>query len=362
MLKRILLALALLSLAFSIDVTFYYGVGCPHCARTETLFGEIGTQYNLQLTQKEIYQDAANRAEMFSVYERFGQDPANGGVPTTLVENRTLIIGEMEKYQWEALFTICQNSSCPPGVYTKSTIDSVSPLHEQDPTSKLTWGVLIGAALVDSINPCTLAIMVMLLGIILISKGRNRMLLSGVIFFTIIYIMYFLFGLGILQALGNTGITDIFFKVVTVGALLLAILEINAYLNYKPGFLAVEMPVFLRPHTHKVIEGATSLPGVAIAALFCSLFLLPCSSGPYLMVLAMVSRAVTVQTITYLAVYNLVFILPMILITIAVYMGYASVEQIGDAKDKYIRQIHLVSGIILFFLFLFMLNEIVHFI
>lgn len=362
MLKRVLPALILLSLVFSIDVTLYYGVGCPHCARTETLFTEIGPQYNLQITQKEIYQDAENRAEMFALYERFGQDPAQGGVPTILVENKTMIIGEMEKYQWEALFTMCQNNSCPPGVYTKSTIDSVSPLHEQDPTTQLTWGVLIGAALVDSINPCTLAIMVMLLGIILISKGRNRMLLSGVIFFTIVYIMYFLFGLGILQALSNTGITDIFFKIVTVGALLLAILEINAYINYKPGFLAVEMPVFLRPYTHKVIEGATSLPGVAMAALFCSLFLLPCSSGPYLMVLAMVSKTVTIQTLTYLAVYNFVFILPMIIITIAVYLGYASVEQIGDAKDKYIRQIHLVSGIILFCLFLFMLNEIVHFI
>jgi hypothetical protein len=238
----------------------------------------------------------------------------------------------------------------------------VSPLHEQDPTTKLTWGVLIGAALVDSINPCTLAIMVMLLGIILISKGRNRMLLSGIIFFTVVYIMYFLFGLGILQALGNTGLTDIFFKVITVAALALAIMEINAYINYKPGFLAVEMPVFLRPYTHRVIEGATSLPGVAIAALFCSLFLLPCSSGPYLMVLAMVSKAVTVQTLTYLAVYNLVFILPMVVITLAVFFGYTTVEKVGDAKDKYIRQIHLFSGIILFLLFLFMLNEWMHFV
>ena len=361
MFKKIIPALILLSLVFSIDVTMYYGAGCPHCARTEALFGEIGAQYNLSITQKEIYQNSGNRAEMFAIYERFGQDPAKGGVPTMLVENRTMIIGEMEQYQWEALFTLCQNSSCPAGVYTKSTIDSVSPLHEQDPTTQLTWGVLIGAALVDSINPCTLAVMTMLLGLVLISKGRNRMLLSGVVFFTVIYIMYFLFGLGILQALGTPGITDLFFKVVTVGAFALAMLEINAYINYKPGFLAVEMPVFLRPYANKAIENATSLPGVAIAALFCSIFLLPCSSGPYLMVLAMVSQAVTIQTLTYLAVYNLVFILPMIVITLAVFFGYTTVENIGDAKDKYIRQIHLISGIILFLLFLFMLNEWMHF-
>jgi len=362
MFKRIFLALALLSLAFSIDVTLYYGVGCPHCARTETLFGEIGAQYHLNLTRKEIYQDSANRAEMFAIYESFGQNPSQGGVPTILVENKTLIIGEMQKYQWENLFSLCQNSTCPPGVYTSTTIDSLSPLYEQDTTTQLTWGVLLGAALVDSINPCTLAIMTMLLGMVLISDGRNRMLLSGIVFITIVFFMYLLFGFGILQAIASPEITDIFFKIVTIGALALAIMELNAYFNYKPGFLAVEMPVFLRPYAHQVIDRATSLPGVAIAAMFCSVFLLPCSSGPYLMVLAMISKSVTLQTLAYLLAYNFVFILPMIAITLAVYFGYATVEQIGDAKDKYIRHIHLVSGVLLFLLFIFMLNEWMHFI
>lgn len=362
MLKRILLALALLSLAFSMDVTLYYGVGCPHCARTEAVFQEIGPQYNLQVTRKEIYQNAANRAEMFALYERFGQDPSQGGVPTILVENNTMVIGEMQKYQWENLFMMCLNSSCPPGVYTSATMDSVSPLHEQDPTAQLTWGVILGAALVDSINPCTLAVMTMLLGMILISDGRKKMLLSGAIFITIVFIMYFLFGLGILRAISSPEITDIFFRIVTIGALALAIMEINAYFNYKPGFFSVEMPVFLRPYAHQVIDRATSLPGVAIAAMFCSVFLLPCSSGPYLMVLGMISRAVTLQSLTYLLVYNLVFILPMVAITFAVFFGYTTVESIGDAKDKYIRQIHLASGILLFLLFLFMLNEWMHFV
>ncbi len=359
--KRVLLALALLSIAFSIDVTLYYGVGCPHCARTEAVFEEIGPRYGLEVTTKEIYQDSANRAEMFALYERFGQDPAQGGVPTIFVEDKIMIIGEMQKYQWERLFELCINGTCPEGVYTSTTIDSLSPLHEQDPTTQLTWGVLIGAALIDSINPCTLAVMTMLLGMILISDGRGRMLLSGMVFITIVFLMYLLFGMGILQAIASPEITDIFFKIVTIGALALAIMEINAYFNYKPGFLAVEMPVFLRPYAHQVIDRATSLPGVAVAALFCSFFLLPCSSGPYLMVLGMISKAVTLQTLTYLVIYNLVFILPMVLITLGVFFGYTSVEKIGDAKDKYIRQIHLISGILLFLLFLFMLNEWMHF-
>lgn len=360
MFRKIFLALSLLSVAFSLNVTLYYGVGCPHCARTETLFQEIGQQYGLEVTTKEIYQDSANRAEMFDLYWRFGQDPSQGGVPTILIGDKVMVIGEMEKYQWEHLFELCINNTCPEGVYTRATIDSVSPLHEQDPTTQLTWGVLIGAAMVDSINPCTLAVMAMLLGVILITDGRKKMLLSGLVFILVIFMMYMLFGLGMLQAISSPGITDIFFKIVTVGALALALMEFNAYFNYKPGFFAVEMPMFIRPFAQKIIDRATSLSGVAIAALFCSVFLLPCSSGPYLMVLAMISKAVTLQSLTYLIIYNLVFVLPMVAITAAVFLGYTTVEKVGDAKEKYIRGIHLVSGALLFLLFLFMLNEWMH--
>ncbi len=359
--KELLLLLLLLPLAFSLNIIDYYGESCPHCARTDATLNELKDEYGLTVIKKEVYRDSANRAEMFAVYERFGQDPAQGGVPTLLVGNSTLIIGEMQKYQWENLFGLCNGGACPPGVYTASTIDSVSPLHEQDRTTQLTWGVLLGAALVDSINPCTLAVMAMLLGVILINDGRKKMLISGLVFITVVFCMYLLFGLGILHAISSPEITDMFFKIVTVGALALAIMEFNAYFNYKPGFFAVEMPMFIRPYAQKIIDRATSLPGVAVAAMFCSVFLLPCSSGPYLMVLAMISKAVTLQSLTYLVIYNLVFILPMVAITSAVFFGYTTVEKVGDAKEKYIRKIHLVSGALLFLLFLFMLNEWMHF-
>ena len=360
--RKVLLLLVLLSLAFSLDVTFYYGVGCTHCARTEAVLGQLEQQYPLEITRKEIYQDADNRAEMFALYERFGQDPAKGGVPTTLVEDTTLIIGELREEQWKSLFELCMNNSCPSRVHTSQTIDGTSPILEEDPTTHLTLGVLLGAAIVDSVNPCTLAVMVMLLGVIMIADGRKKMFLSGVAFFVTIFFAYMLMGLGILTAVSDPGLTNIFFIIVTIGALALSIMEINAYFRYTPGFLAVEMPMVIRPIAKCTIEQATTLPGVVIAALFCSLFLLPCSSGPYLMVLAMISKAVTLNTMFYLVLYNFVFILPMIVITLGIYFGYTTVEKMGDFREKYIKQIHLFSGMILFILFLFMLNELMHFI
>ena len=281
-----------------IEVIEYYGVSCPHCARTATLLEGMQDEYGLSFIKKEVYSDADNRAEMFEVYKEFGQDPNSGGVPTMLVEGRALIIGELTEEQWRTLFETCLEGECPEGVFTKRTIDdgyapSVSGIEEKDSFQALTlWG-LVAAAVVDSLNPCTIAVMVMLLGLILVSEGRKRMLLSGFTFIAVIFLAYLLLGVGILHVIDNPGITNIFYAAATVGLFVLAMMEFNGYFNYKEGFFSVEMPMWLRPHTKRALEGATSLPGVAIAAMFCSVFLIPCSSGPYLAILAIISKAVT---------------------------------------------------------------------
>ncbi len=356
-----MLALALsLSFADAINIDFYYAIGCTHCAATEKVLEKLGNEYELNITTYEVSQDADNRNRMFREYERFGVGLENAGVPTLVVRGKAFVVGELTEQQWRGLFdAACKDETCPTGVITQKNFDNIV---EGGRTAAITWPVLIGAALVDSINPCTIAVMVMLLSTIFYAKGRKESLFAGVLFSAVIFIMYMLYGLGILHAITTFELSHMFYLIVTVGALALALMEINAYFNYKPGFLAVEMPTFLRPYAKRITEQATSPAGVVIAAFLCSLFLLPCSSGPYLMVLGMIAKAATLQTITYLVVYNLFFILPMIIITAGIYVGRITLENVGEWKERYIRELHLISGIILFALFLIMLNELFEFV
>ncbi|MCX8199976.1 MAG: hypothetical protein N3G76_00740 [Candidatus Micrarchaeota archaeon] len=341
--------------ASPIKIDFYYGIGCPHCAATEKILEKLSAEYELNITKYEVYQNAENRQRMFKEYERFNVSISKGGVPTSVVQGKAFVVGELTEEQWRELFdAACKEETCPIGVITQKNFNII---HEKDSASTLTWPVLIGAALVDSINPCTIAIMVMLISTILYSKGRKEALVAGLLFAATIFVMYFLYGIGIMKVVTTLEISHIFYALVTFAALVLAIMEFNAYINYKPGFFAVEMPLWLRPHAHAIIEKATTNWGVALAAVFCSLFLLPCSSGPYLMVLGLIAKSATLQTLTYLVVYNLFFVLPMVAITLLIYFGKTTIESVGEMKEKYIRQIHLVSGIILLLLFIVMLNE-----
>jgi len=363
--NRLLLLLSLfiigtVSASEGMEIVDYYGTGCPHCARMEEIIDEsVSTtfaDYDIIVAKKEVYFDAVNRQELLNLFIRFGLEP-EVRVPITLVDDRSLIVGEVSKERFEAIiYEHLQNSNVS-GTYTEF---SFTPFEGDGIATQLTLAVLLGAALVDSINPCTITVMVLLLGVIMMSEGKKRMALAAATFIAVVFITYLLMGIGILTAITSAGLTNLFYYIVTVAAFLLSVMEFNAYFRYKPGFFAVEMPMFLRPYTKKIIKGATSVPGVAFAALMCSLFLLPCSSGPYLMVLGMLANAVTMKALLYLILYNIVFVLPMVAIAAIVYMGRTTVEEIGDMREKYIRQIHLFSGIMLFCLFLIMLYQIVN--
>ncbi|MCK4319023.1 hypothetical protein KAW38_00440 [Candidatus Micrarchaeota archaeon] len=352
--KKLVFLFSLFLLLNAIEIDFYYGEGCPHCKRTLETFGELSEEYPLEINAYNVYTDKEKREEFIKAYYKFGADINRGGVPTIIVENTTFVIGEMEEKTWRFVFKECIINGCPEGIYTENSLIEME-LTRTGP-SALTLPTLFGAALVDSVNPCTIAVMAMLLAVVLVAKGRKEMLISGTIFFLTIYAMYFLMGIGILNIIENTGIREVFLGVVTVGALVLAAMEINAYFYYKPGFWAVEMPGFLRPHAKAFIENATTHPGVFVAAMFCSLFLIPCSSGPYLMVLAMIAEG-SVEGYLYLALYNAVFILPMVAITLLIYMNKTTVTEVQKYKEKHIRGLHLFSGIVLFMLFLFLVWE-----
>jgi glutaredoxin len=363
--KKLLMLLLLAFFSSSANITVYYGAGCPHCASTMQVLSKLGANY----TPKEVYQNSVNRDELFLTYAKFSTPMELRGVPTTVINDVCVIVGDIGKEKWRRLIELCDTDKCPEGVFTYYTIDELlkeatpTVLPEPTPTispqteEKITWGVLVSAALVDSINPCTIAVMAMLLATILLQKGRKKVVAAGLVFVVVIFISYMLMGLGILQTITASGLIDIFYLAVTVLAALITIVEFKAYLDYKPGFFSVEMPMWLRPYTKRVIENVTSLPTIAIAALFCSLFLLPCSSGPYLVVLSLLAKAKTANNLFYLVIYNLFFILPLVIVTAIVGIGLATPEQVSEIKDKHVRKTHLISGILMLIVLLFLLAQ-----
>ena len=218
---------------------------------------------------------------------------------------------------------------------------------------KLTITGIISLALVDAINPCALAVLTLML-IAIISynpKKRRNVLLAGLAFTTSVFIMYLFYGLVIIkffqivQAL--TSIRLMLYKILGIAAIILGLLNIKDFIRYKPGGIGSEMPMSLRPKVKKIISGITSPVGAFSVGAFVTVFLLPCTIGPYVIAGGILSALELIKTIPWLLIYNFIFVLPMIVITGIVYTGFKKVEDVSGWKDKNIRYLHLIAGLII---------------
>jgi len=219
---------------------------------------------------------------------------------------------------------------------------------------KLTIAKLISLAAVDAINPCALAVLTLMLIAILTynPKKKRNILLAGLAFITSVFIMYLFYGLVIIkffqivQAL--TAIRLWLYKFLGFFAIILGILNIKDFIKYKPGGPCTEMPLSLRPKVQKIISKITSPQGAFGVGIFVTIFLLPCTIGPYVIAGGILSAFEIIKTIPPLLLYNLIFVMPMIAITLMIYGGLAKIEDVSGWKEKNIRNLHLIAGIIMF--------------
>ena len=109
---------------------------------------------------------------------------------------------------------------------------------------------------------------------------------------------------------------------------------------------------------NKIIKKVVS-PTWAFAVWFLiSLFLLPCTSWPYFVVLgylASESDVLNMWGYTYILIYNLIFIIPMIVISYIVARWYKDVAELKEYKELNVEKLHLVTGIIMLLLWIYVL-------
>lgn len=218
-----------------------------------------------------------------------------------------------------------------------------------------TLGRITLLALADSVNPCEIAILAMVLISILVANPKNKkgVLFSGLSFSLAVYIGYLVYGLIIIQFFKifaeflrqNSGFI---YKSLAILAMLIGALNIKDFFFYKAGNIGTEMPIFMRPKVKKIISKISSPWGAFTIGFIVTIFLLPCTIGPYIVASGLLSELGILNALPWLFYYNFIFLLPMLIITFIVYFGLARVEDVTGWKEKHIKKLHLIAGILLF--------------
>ncbi len=319
-------------------IFFFYGEGCQSCAKVKPFIEKIEKEReDVEIHKFEIYGTPKNRKLLNDFFDAYNVPKDKRWIPAVFTQDKWLTGPDDIKNKLEDLIESAKGGKCP----------SLTPAKGGTKTH-LTLLTVIGAALVDSINPCAIAVLLILLSGLIYTEEKRRVLLAGLSFTLSIYISYFLFGLGIFSALRFVGVAYWFTKAVGIFGIIIGLANIKDYFWYGGLGFVTEIPRKWRPTMKMILRKASSPWAAFLAGFIVCLFELPCTGGPYLFILGLLADKTTrLQTIPILLLYNLFFVLPLLLITLFIYTGYSTIENTAKWRDKNLRKLHLIAGIVM---------------
>lgn len=355
----LLIVVAVAAPAAATTLVVFHEIGCSHCAHADAFLESIHPKYpDLEILRYEISEPeslellagllAAYDVERDSVPMMFIGDVAwIGGTFFGLYDEPYSVSGRAADITLENAIQLAIDEDAG------SPLDRIVESDTASLAEGLTLTAVIVAAAIDSVNPCTFAVLVLLLGTLIVAqrKGKKGLVMkAGLAFTAAIYISYFVMGIGVYEAIQAAGVQKPFIIAVSCLAILLGLWNMKDYFAYGKWF-SIEVPKRWRPAVKTLTSSVVSVPGAFVVGILDSLFLLPCSSGPYIAILALLSKNTTrTDGILYLLFYNLIFVLPLLIITFAVHFGYTTTARAERWRSARLGKLHLASGILMFLL------------
>jgi len=333
----------------ALDVYFFYGQGCPHCANVEPCLAEIERQYPLRLHRFDIYSNRSCVSVFDDYSERYGLPLEQRGVPSVFVSD-TYLVGDgpiLEGFEEAVKKALSER----PTVDQASGVKALE-ISDQEVASVASGGLSVFtvtvAALVDSVSPCSIAILVFLIGArVLVPNRGKRALKVGLAYCLSVFIAYFLFGLGLLTIVQVSGLSAVFSLLVGFVAFLAGIFYVKDVFWYGRGGFVMEVPSSLKPLLMRMLKGVTSPFGAFAMGFVASCFELPCTGGPYLFILGLLADSATrLQAIPLLLYYNFLFVLPLVIISLVLYSNLFSIGRVREWSEKNGRLLRLVGGFV----------------
>ena len=232
--------------------------------------------------------------------------------------------------------------------------------------SDLTLWVIIGAALVDSINPCVFGALIFLIAFMTrVFKSRTKMFFGGLLYTGVVYITYLLLGFGILKIAIGTSFAGIFYLVAALVAIIAGALEIKDFFWYGKGFSLQMLPggaERLKYYTSMLARLEKNHTGIlmlatAILGVFVVLIELPCTGAPYFAILGLLAGGNYAAAVPLLLLYNFVFVIPLLLVLLVAYIGVTS-RTLEEWRKKNREIMRLAIGVFLIALGVWMLGSV----
>ncbi len=329
--------------ADEIEILYFYEAGCASCEKLEEFFEQhLEPNYPVVISKYEIH-IPENANMMLNLAEAYNaKEIIEEGTPAIFVGDKAF-----QGFSQKVLNGI--EEAVRAAISSEDSSALGEPAKEKESIRRrLTISAVIGASAVDAVNPCAFGVLTLLLSTMLIfskSSTRRHVINAGFAFTAATYICYLLMGFGLFTAIRFAGLQHYIYIGVSVLAIVVGLWNTKDFFWYERG-INIEVPQSWRPRLKKITRGVTSVPSAFIIGCLVSVLLLPCTSGPYVVIIGMLSDTATkMQAVWLLLLYNFIFVLPFIIITLGVGFGLTSPARIEQMRQKWLKRLHLATGI-----------------
>jgi len=333
-----------------VTVYFFTTPGCGECAHARDMLSRVQREYpRLEIVERNIRKaDSAQLNEALS--EQFTVPELQRLVtPAVFSQAGYLIKDDIQPGTLGEMLTRASNLPSSDAWHRVAADTQTLAAAEQAIENRfgnIQLGVILGAGLLDGLNPCAFATIILFLSYLQIARrGFGAMLAVGIFFILGVFCTYFVLGLGLAEMIEKIAVLESLGRVLSYA--LAAFVLVIFVLNVRDGILCLQgrlaettlqLPKMIKQRVRDVVRTGARHPKFVIAAfgsgVIISVLELACTGQVYAPTIYYMVQSGSGTAVMWLLIYNLAFIAPLVLIFTMTFFGLRSDALIRFQAEK----------------------------
>jgi hypothetical protein len=317
-----------------IYLAYFFDPSCLECARVSAELVDLQDRYPQLVVQRfELPQEAALNEAMGEKYGLPEKDRLLA--PMIFIGDECLLPSQINPTRLQALIEDPTMAQAPPPWANLDAVETAAEARIIERFNRFSLLAVAGAGLLDGVNPCAFTTLIFFVSYLALvgRKGRD-ILLVGAAFTLAVFLTYLVLGLGLAEVIRRFSAFSLIGRLVygltALICLGLSIISLLDYVKIRQGRLteiSLQLPKSLKQQIHQTIRTHSRMRGYVGAAfgagVLVSLFELACTGQVYLPTIIFVTGVAKLRltALAYLVLYNLMFIVPLVVVFGLTYLG-----------------------------------------
>lgn len=209
---------------------YFEGKDCEDCVQASAALLALQTKYpNLRIEKYEVYRNYNNFQMLQAYFDAYGIQKESRSIPVVFSQGSYLIGSNAIVSLVEERVKSNEDPACPDVSPGKAVVGIKGEGQPPNVLKTLTFSLVTGHALQNMFVPGMLALLLILLGILSVTKNKEEIMKQSALYLSGIVLAYLLFGLGLLSYFYDSQLHYFFYKIIGFAAMLFGLAGVQSF-------------------------------------------------------------------------------------------------------------------------------------